>query len=313
MAKVATRNAYGEALVQIGAENDRILVFDADVSTCTMSCHFGEHYPERFFNVGIAEANMVGMAAGAAACGYTCFLSTFAMFAAGRCFDQIRNTLAYPGLNVKVVGTHAGLTVGEDGATHQCLEDIAIMRVIPGMTVVCPADGNETIAAVRALAEAKGPAYLRLGRMALETVTGGEGYRFELGKAAKLREGSDVTIIATGIMVGMALEAARKLEAEGVSARVLDMHTIKPLDREAILAAAAETGAIVTAEEHNVIGGLGSAVAEVVSAAETPVHVYKVGTQDEFGRSGNADILLGMYGLTGDAIAEKARLAVSRK
>ena len=290
MAKVATRNAYGEALVQIGAENDKILVFDADVSTCTMSCHFGEHYPERFFNVGIAEANMVGMAAGAATCGYTCFLSTFAMFAAGRCFDQIRNTLAYPGLNVKVVGTHAGLTVGEDGATHQCLEDIAIMRVIPGMTVVCPADGNE-----------------------LETVTGGEGYKFELGKAAKLREGSDVTIIATGIMVGMALEAAKKLEAEGVSARVLDMHTIKPLDREAILAAAAETGAIVTAEEHNVIGGLGSAVAEVVSEAETPVHVYKIGTQDEFGRSGNADILLGMYGLTSDAIAEKARLAVSRK
>ena len=313
MAKVATRNAYGEALVQVGEKNDKVLVFDADVSTCTMSCHFGENFPDRFFNVGIAEANMVGMAAGAASCGYTSFLSTFAMFAAGRCFDQIRNTLAYPGLNVKVVGTHAGLTVGEDGATHQCLEDIGIMRVIPGMTVVCPADGNETIEAVHALAEMKGPAYLRLGRMALETVTGAEGYKFELGKAAKLREGKDATVIATGIMVGMALEAAKKLEAEGISVRVLDMHTIKPLDKEAILAAAEETGAIVTAEEHNVLCGLGSAVAEVVSEMDKPVRVLKVGTEDTFGRSGNADALLEMYGLTSEAIVEKVRLAVSKK
>ena len=313
MAKVATRNAYGEALVQIGAKNDKVLVFDADVSTCTMSCHFGENYPDRFFNVGIAEANMVGMAAGAASCGYTSFLSTFAMFAAGRCYDQIRNTLAYPGLNVKVVGTHAGLTVGEDGATHQCLEDIGIMRVIPGMTVVCPADGNETIEAVHALAELDGPAYLRLGRMALETVTGGEGYKFELGKAAKLREGKDATIIATGIMVGMALEAAKALEAEGIDVRVLDMHTIKPLDKEAIIAAAEETGAIVTAEEHNVLCGLGSAVAEVISEMDKPVRVLKVGTEDTFGRSGNADALLKMYGLTSEAIAEKVRLAVAKK
>lgn len=313
MAKKATRNSYGEALVEIGAKNDKVLVFDADVSKCTMSCYFGEAYPERFFNVGIAEANMVGMAAGAASCGYTCFLSTFAMFAAGRAYDQIRNSLGYTGLDVKVVGTHAGLTVGEDGATHQCLEDLALMRVIPGMTVICPSDGNETAAAVHALAKMKGPAYLRLGRMALETITEFDGYRFEIGKAVKMREGADATVIATGLMVGRALEAAKALEAEGIQVRVLNMHTIKPLDREAIEAAAAETGVIVTAEEHNVLGGLGSAVSEVVCEMDKPVPVYKIGTKDEFGRSGNADVLLKMYGLTSEAIADKVRAAVSAK
>ncbi len=297
----------------MGAQNNRVLAFDADVSTCTMSCYFGEKYPDRFFNVGIAEANMVGLAAGAASCGYTCFLSTFAMFAAGRTYDQIRNTVAYPGLDVKIVGTHAGLTVGEDGATHQCLEDLALMRVIPGMAVVCPADGFETAEAVRALASMKGPAYLRLGRVALGTATGGGGYRFELGKAAKLREGGDATVIACGIMVGMALEAAVALSREGIEVRMLDMHTVKPLDREAILSAAGDTGAIVTAEEHNVLGGLGSAVAEVVSEIDHPVPVLKVGTMDTFGRSGNADALLKLYGLTPEHIVEKVRLAVSRR
>ena len=311
MSKIATRNAFGEALVEVGAHNDKVLVFDADVSTCTMSCHFGEHYPERFFNVGIAEANMVGMAAGAASCGYTCFLSTFAMFAAGRAFDQIRNSVAYPGLNVKIVGTHAGLTVGEDGATHQCLEDLALMRVIPGMTVVCPADGNETVAAVKALSETSTPAYLRLGRMALENVTDVPGYRFELGKAVKLREGTDATIAATGIMVGMALEAAEALSTRGVQARVLDMHTIKPLDVEALEAAARETGCIVTCEEHNIIGGLGGAVCEALAASGVPI--LRLGTNDEFGRSGNADELLKIYGLTSGAIADKVCQAIARK
>lgn len=310
--KVATRNSYGEALAELGATHPEVVVLDADVSTCTMSCKFGEKYPERFFNVGIAEANMVGMAAGLASCGHTAFLSTFAMFAAGRTYDQIRNTLAYPGLNVKVVGTHAGLTVGEDGATHQCLEDIGLMRVIPGMTVICPADGNETEEAVRALAEVKGSAYLRLGRAAVDTVTGGEGYHFEIGKAATMREGTDATIIACGIMVSMALQAAEKLAAEGKNVRVLNFHTIKPLDREAIVKAAAETGCIVTAEEHNVLGGLGAAVAEVVTE-EKPVPVLKVGTQDTFGHSGKGEELLVKYGLTVDAIVEKTRQAMKAK
>ena len=312
MAKIATRNAFGEALVKLGAQNDKILVFDADVSTCTMTCYFGEHYPERFFNCGIQEANMVGMAAGASTCGYTSFLATFSMFAAGRCYDQIRNTLAYPGLNVKVVGTHAGLSVGEDGATHQCIEDLSLMRTIPGMTVICPADGYETEQAVFALAELKGPAYLRLGRAAIDQVTGGEGYKFEIGKAAKLREGKDATIIACGITVPMAIEAAKALEAEGIDVRVLDMHTIKPLDKEAVIAAAKDTGLIVTAEEHNVIGGLGSAVSEVVTEMDKPVRVLKVGVQDSFGRSGNAEALLKLYGITADDIADKVKKGLGK-
>ena len=312
MAKVATRIAFGEALVKLGAKNDKILVFDADVSTCTMTCYFGQHYPERFFNCGIQEANMVNMAAGAASCGYTSFVATFAMFAAGRCYDQIRNTLCYPGLNVKVVGTHAGLTVGEDGATHQCVEDMALMRAIPGNTVICPADGYETEQATAALAEMNGPAYLRLGRLPVEQVTGGEGYKFEIGKAIKMHEGKDATIIACGLTVEMALKAAKALEAEGISVRVLNMHTIKPIDKEAITAAANETGLIVTAEEHNVLGGLGSAVSEVVSEMEKPVRVLKVGVQDCFGRSGPAETLLQMYGITPEAIAEKVKKGLGK-
>lgn len=310
--KIATRNAYGEALAETGAENSKIVVLDADVSTCTMSCIFGRKFPDRFFNVGIAEANMVGIAAGMAACGLKPFVNTFAMFMAGRTFDQIRNQVAYPGLDVKIVGTHAGLTVGEDGATHQCLEDMALMRSIPGMTVICPADGNETREAVRAIVKHNGPVYLRLGRMALETVTDMPGYSFEIGKAVEMRKGSDVTIMSTGIMTAKALKAAQELAKEGIEARVLNFHTIKPIDREAIIKAAKETGAIVTAEEHNVLGGLGGAVSEVITE-NVPVPVMKVGTKDSFGRSGNADKLLEIYGLTSENIAENARLAIKAK
>ncbi len=310
--KIATRNAYGEALTETGAENSKIVVLDADVSTCTMSCIFGRKFPDRFFNVGIAEANMVGIAAGMAACGLKPFVNTFAMFMAGRTFDQIRNQVAYPGLDVKIVGTHAGLTVGEDGATHQCLEDMALMRSIPGMTVICPADGNETREAVRAIVKHNGPVYLRLGRMALETVTDMPGYSFEIGKAVEMRKGSDVTIMSTGIMTAKALKAAQELAKEGIEARVLNFHTIKPIDREAIIKAAKETGAIVTAEEHNVLGGLGGAVSEVITE-NVPVPVMKVGTKDSFGRSGNADKLLEIYGLTSENIAENARLAIKAK
>ncbi len=310
--KIATRNAYGEALAEVGAENRDIVVLDADVSTCTMSCMFGKKYPDRFFNVGIAEANMVGIAAGMAACGLKPFVNTFAMFMAGRTFDQIRNSVAYPGLDVKIVGTHAGLTVGEDGATHQCLEDLALMRSIPGMTVICPADGNETREAVKAIVKHNGPTYLRLGRMALETVTDIPGYSFEIGKAVELRKGTDVTIMATGIMTARALKAAEELAKEGIEARVLNFHTIKPIDKEAVIKAARETGAIVTAEEHNVLGGLGGAVSEVVTE-NLPVPVMKVGTRDTFGRSGNADLLLEIYGLTSDCIVENARLAIKAK
>ena len=310
--KIATRNAYGAALAQMGGDDPKIVALDADVSTCTMSCMFGEKYPDRFYNVGIAEADMVGIAAGMASCGLTPFVSAFAMFLAGRTFDQIRNSVCYPGLNVKIVGTHAGLTVGEDGATHQCLEDIGLMRSIPGMVVVHPADANETEAAVRAIASYKGPVYLRLGRKALENVTDFKGYSFELGKAVQMRDGKDVTIAATGIMVGVALQAAELLAAEGISARVLNFHTIKPMDRDAVIRAAKETGAIVTAEEHNVLCGLGSAVAEIVTET-VPVHVLKIGTQDTFGKSGDSDALLELYGLTKEKIAEQARRAIALK
>ncbi|WP_066687308.1 transketolase family protein [Christensenella intestinihominis] len=309
--KISTRDVYGDTLKEIGVD-ERVVVLDADVSTCTMSCVFGEAYPERFFNVGIAEANMVGMAAGMAAFGLKPFVSSFAMFIAGRTFEQIRNSVAYPGLDVKLIGTHAGLIVGEDGATHQCLEDIALMRSIPGMVVICPADGNETRQAVLTLNQYEGPAYLRIGRAAVETVTDFEAYSFEIGKAVEMRQGSDITVIACGIAVGKALEAAEMLAQEGVRTRVLNMHTIKPIDREAIAAAARETGAIVTAEEHNIMGGLGSAVSEVVGEL-CPVPVLRIGTQDTFGRSGNADRLLEAYGISTTTIAEKAREALRLK
>lgn len=309
--KIATRHAYGDALTELGA-NPRVVAFDADVSTCTMSATFGGRYPERFFNCGIAEANMVCMAAGMSTFGYIPFVHTFAMFMAGRCYDQIRNSICYPGLNVKCVGTHAGISVGEDGATHQCVEDLALMRAIPGMTVVCPADGPETAAAVQAIAAYKGPVYLRLGRLAVDTVTDIPGYSFSLGRAVKLREGKDVTLIATGLMVQEACKAAQLLEKDGISARVLDMHTIKPLDREAVLAAAEETGCIVTAEEHNILGGLGGAVAEVLIESR-PTPMVRVGVRDCFGRSGSAQELLKLYHLDAADLVAAAKQAIQAK
>ena len=308
--KIATRHAYGEALAEIGSD-PKIVALDADVSSCTMSCMFAQKYPERFFNMGIAEANMIGAAAGLSTYGFTPFVHAFAMFAAGRAFEQVRNSICYPNLNVKCVGTHGGLSVGEDGATHQCVEDIALMRAIPNMTVICPADANETRAAVHAIAAHEGPVYLRLGRVPVETVTDFPGYQFTIGKSVTLREGTDLTIIATGMVVADALAAAEELEKEGIHARVIDMHTIKPIDREAIRKAAKETGAIVTAEEHNILGGLGGAVAEVV-CADCPVPVERVGVKDCFGRSGNAQALLELYGVSKSAIVSAARTVLKR-
>ncbi len=309
---IATRNAYGEALLEIGSQNEKIVALDADVSTCTMSCFFGDKHCARFVNVGNAEANMIGMAAGMATLGLIPFVHSFAMFTAGRGFDQIRNSIAYPGLNVKVVGTHAGLTIGEDGPTHQCLEDIGLMRTIPGITIVCPADGNETREAVKAIAALNGPVYLRIGRIAVETVTNRPGYAFELGKAALMREGSDATIVATGMMVQLALKAAEILAADGIQARVLNMHTIKPLDTASILAAAKDTGIIVTAEEHNVLCGLGGAVAEYLGQ-NYPIPVLRVGVEDTFGKSGSPEALLQKYGLTCDNIVSKVKAGIAMK
>ena len=309
--KIATRHAYGEALKAVGA-NKKIVALDGDVSTCTMSAIFGNAYPDRFFNVGIAEANMLGMAAGLSTMGYVPFTHAFAMFMAGRGYDQIRNSICYPHLNVKCVGTHAGLSVGEDGATHQCIEDIALMRAIPGMTVICPADAIETEAAVQAISEFVGPVYLRIGRLPVEIVNDFAGYHFEIGKSVQLKDGKDVTIIATGLMVPDALNAAEMLKADGIDARVLNMHTIKPLDVQAVVKAAEETGCIVTAEEHNVLGGLGAAVAEVVSDHH-PVPVKRVGVQDCFGRSGDAMALLKLYHLTAEDIAKAALEAIKAK
>ncbi len=310
--KISTRVAYGEALRDFGGD-ERIVALDADLSTCTMSCYFGEKYPNRFFNIGIAEANMIDMAAGFATTGKIAFCHSFAMFTAGRGYDQVRNSVAYPHLNVKVIGSHAGLTVGEDGATHQCIEDLSLMRTIPGMVVLCPCDANEAREAVKAMIAYDGPCFMRTGRTALETVTDGfSNYKFEIGKGVTLVEGSDVTIIATGLMVQESLKAVELLKAEGISARLIDMHTIKPLDRELVIKTAKETGAIVTAEEHNIIGGLGSAVCEAI-CDECPIPVVRVGVQDEFGRSGEAGALLKLYGLTPENVAEKAKLAISRK
>lgn len=308
---ISTREAYGRTLCEIGAD-ENIFAFDADLTICTMSKYFAEKYPDRFMNAGIAEANMVGMSAGVATTGKTVFCHSFAMFTAGRAYDQIRNSVAYPQLNVKIVGTHAGLSVGEDGATHQCIEDLSLMRTIPGMTVVCPADANETELAVKAIAAYKGPCYLRLGRSNVENVTDSiPGYHFELGKGSLLRSGTDITIIATGLMVQIALSAAKTLEQEGIHARVINIHTIKPIDREIIIKAAKETGAIVTAEEHNIIGGLGSAVMEVVSE-ECPVPVIRLGVEDVFGHSGTAEALMIKYGLTAEKLISKVKLAISR-
>ena len=311
--KIATRAAYGKALEELAAQEPNLVVLDADLSGSTMTKGFGAEHPDCFFDMGIAEANMVGVAAGLATCGKKPFVNSFAMFAAGRAWEQVRNSVAYPGLNVKVVGSHGGLSVGEDGATHQCIEDLAIMRAIPNMTVLCPCDGNEMKQAVKALLAYDGPAYLRLGRLAVETVTDQvEGYEFQIGKGVLLRDGQDVTVVAVGMMVQMALTAADILAEEGISVRVIDMHTIKPLDTEILLAAARDTGCIVTSEEANIVGGLGSAVSEYLTSV-CPVPVIRHGVEDEFGRSGAAQKVLEAYHLTPAGIADKVRQALTLK
>ena len=310
--KIATRDAYGQTLVELGNEREDIVVMDADLAAATKTGMFKKAHPDRFFNAGIAEGNMMSIAAGLAAAGKTVFASSFAMFAAGRAFEQIRNSIAYPHLNVKIAASHAGISVGEDGATHQCCEDIGIMRTIPGMVILNPADGPEAKAAVRAAADYDGPVYLRLGRLAVP-VFNEENVDFTIGKGKVMRDGTDVTIIATGLEVAEAMIAADTLEAEGISARVINMATIKPIDKDIILQAAAETGAIITAEEHNVIGGLGSAVAEVLVESGKPVPMLRVGVEDTFGRSGPALELLDLYGLTAPHIAEKVKAVLALK
>jgi len=309
--KTATRESYGKALVELGEKNPKVIVLDADLSAATKTGMFRKAFPDRFFNTGIAECNMIGVAGGLSTMGFTVFASSFAMFAAGRAFEQVRNTLGYPHLNVKIGATHAGLSVGEDGASHQCCEDIGLMRTIPGMVIINPADDTEARAAVFAAAEYDGPVYLRFGRLAVERIFD-ENYRFEIGKAVSLCEGSDVTIMATGLMVGEALAARELLAAQGISAAVVNVHTIKPLDTAFVVETAKITGAIVTAEEHSVIGGLGSAVAEAVCEA-WPVPVVRVGVNDVFGRSGPGAEILRLYGLCAENIAEKAKVAVSLK
>ncbi len=310
MGKVATREAYGKALAEFGAD-ERIIVLDADLSKSTKTDTFKKVYPERHFNMGIAEANMMGVAAGLAACGKIPFASSFAMFAAGRAFEIVRNSIGYPHLNVKIGATHAGISVGEDGATHQCNEDIALMRTIPGMTIINPADGVEAKAAVKAAAAYNGPVYLRFGRLATPIFNDEASYKFEIGKGITLKEGNDVTIIATGLMVNEAMQAAKQLEADGVNARVINIHTIKPLDTEIVCKAAKETGLIITAEEHSVIGGLGSAVSEAVTQC-CPVPVIKIGVNDEYGYSGPAVDLLKKFGLCADNIVAKTKEAVEK-
>ena len=309
--KIATREAYGNALAEFGEKYD-FVVLDADLAAATKTGVFKKKFPERFFDCGIAEGNLISVSAGLAAAGKIPFASTFAMFAAGRAFEQIRNSVGYPHLNVKIGATHAGITVGEDGATHQCLEDIATMRTIPGMTIVNPADAVEARAAVEAAILHNGPMYLRFGRMAVPVIYDKATYKFELGKGVKMTDGTDVTIVATGIMVDMALTAAELLKAEGISARVVNIHTIKPLDKELIIDSAKATGAIVVAEEHNIIGGLGSAVTECVCEG-CPVPVTRVGVEDQFGRSGKVPPLLEMYGLTPANIVAKAKAAIALK
>ena len=303
--KIATRQSYGKALVELGASRQDVVVLDADLSGSTMTKEFAKVYPQRFFNAGIAEANMYGMAAGLAISGKTVFASTFAIFAAGRAFEIIRNSIGYTGANVKVCATHAGLTVGEDGASHQAIEDLALMRTIPGMTVINPADDISARKLLKAAAEMKGPVYVRLGRAAVPVIYDEE-TDVQIGKALLLREGKDYTIIATGIMVNQALEAAGQLSAEGIEVRVLDMHTHKPMDEDAVVRAARETKGIVTAEEHTVIGGLGAAVAQIC-CEKAPAKVSFVGIRDTFGESGKPDELLEKYGLTAAAIADAVR------
>ena len=309
--KLATREAYGNALAEFGDKYD-FVVLDADLAAATKTGTFKKKFPERFFDCGIAEGNMISVAAGIATTGTVVFASSFAMFAAGRAFEPIRNSIGYPHLNVKIGATHAGITVGEDGATHQCNEDIALMRTIPGMTIINPADATEARAAVEAAIKFQGPVYMRFGRFAVPTLFDKDTYNFEIGKGVQMVEGKDVTIVATGLMVHMAIDAAKILADRGISARVINIHTIKPIDKEIILKAAAETGAIVTAEEHSIIGGLGSAVSEVVCEG-CPVPVVRVGVEDQYGHSGKVPPLLEMYGLTTENIVAKAEAAIALK
>ena len=311
MSKIATRQAYGEYLAELGARNKDIVVLDADLSGATKTSEFKKVFPERHFNAGIAECDMMGMAAGLSTTGKIPFASTFAIFGAGRAYEIVRNSICYPKLNVKIGCSHAGLSVGEDGASHQAIEDIALMRVLPNMTVLVPADGIETKRMMDAALAIDGPVYIRTCRLATENIMP-EDYQFEVGKAAVMHQGDDVTIMAMGLMVERALDAAKALEADGIHARVLNMGSVKPIDRDAIEKAAKETGAIVTAEEHSVIGGLAGAVCEVL-AETTPAPVEKIGVQDQFGQSGKALEVLEAYGLTSDAIAEAAKKAIARK
>lgn len=309
--KIATREAYGNALAEFGQDN-RIVVLDADLSKSTKTDTFKKKYPERFINMGIAEGNMMATAAGLATCDKVVFASTFAMFAAGRAYEQVRNSICYPKLNVKIGATHAGISVGEDGASHQCIEDLALMRVIPNMVVLSTSDAVETRAAIKAAIEYDGPVYIRLGRLNVPVIYDETNFKFELGKGVTVSEGKDVTIIATGLMVHAAIEAAALLEQEGIKARVIDIHTIKPIDKDIIIKAAKETGAIVTAEEHNIIGGLGSAVAEVL-VQNYPAPIKMVGVEDKFGKSGKPERLLEMYGLTAQNIVVKAKEVMKMK
>ena len=304
--KIATRESYGNALAELGAQNPNIVVLDADLAGATKTGVFKKAFPERHIDCGIAEGNMMGVAAGLATCGKVVFASSFAMFAAGRAFEQVRNSIGYPHLNVKIGATHAGISVGEDGATHQCNEDIAIMRTIPGMTIICPADDVEARAAVKAAAEYEGPVYLRFGRLAVPVINDEATYKFEIGKGITMKEGKDVTIIATGLEVNESLEAAKLLEADGISAEVIDIHTIKPIDRELVVASAKKTGKVVTVEEHSIIGGLGGAVAEVL-AEEAPTKMLRIGMMDQFGESGPAKVLIEKYGLDAKSIYEKVK------
>lgn len=311
MSKIATREAYGKALQKLGAENNDIVVLDADLSKSTKTSDFAAKFPERFINVGIAEQNLMGTAAGLAAAGKIPFASTFAVFATGRAFEQIRNSIVYPKLNVKIAASHAGITVGEDGGSHQSIEDVSLMRSLPGMTVIVPADATETEAAVRAAVEMDGPVYLRLGRLGVPVLFD-DSYSFQIGKATLMQEGKDVTIIANGVMVSLALEAADLLQEQGISAEVINMATVKPLDAEAIINSAQKTGAVVTAEEHSIIGGLGSAVAEVLGE-NCPVPMKRVGIQDTFGESGIPTELMEKFGLTKEAIAQAAEQVIKLK
>lgn len=299
--KIATRESYGNALVECGEKYPELVVLDSDLAGATKTGNFKKAYPDRFIDCGIAECNMTGIAAGLATCGKIPFISSFAMFAAGRNFEQVRNSIGYPHLNVKIGATHAGITVGEDGATHQCNEDIALMRTIPGMTVIVPSDDVEAKAAVKAAIAHKGPVYLRFGRAAVPVINTGADYKFEIGKGVKLLDGKDITIVATGICVDSALKAAEKLAADGISAEVINIHTIKPIDKDIIIESAKKTGKVVTVEEHSIIGGLGSSVCDVLSE-ECPVKVKKIGMNDVFGESGPAGALVAKYGLDGDGV-----------